>query len=98
VYRADSLATLMYRLSRNSGSLNLLRACPDPNVKHPLFLPDFNKPSILLADFRNKNFLISIFMKILPFGVELLHAEREGRTDGQAEITQLIFAFRNYMG
>jgi len=33
---------------------------------------------------------ISNFMKIRPFGTELLHA------DGQTDVTQLIVAFRNF--
>ena len=34
------------------------------------------------------------FMKVLPVGVELFHAD--GRTEGQTYMTKLIVAFRNF--
>jgi hypothetical protein len=37
---------------------------------------------------------IYIFIKILPVGTELFHAE--GRSDRQTDMTKLIVAFRNF--
>jgi hypothetical protein len=37
---------------------------------------------------------MSNFLKIRPEGAELLHVD--GRTDGRTDMTQLIFAFRNF--
>jgi len=38
------------------------------------------------------------FLKILPVGAELFHADRgtDERTDGQTDMTKLIAAFRNF--
>jgi len=60
----------------------------DLRVKYPLLLSDFNETSIFSTDFQ-KNTQISNFMKILPVGAELFHAD--GRTD-----MNLIIAFRNF--
>jgi hypothetical protein len=55
-------------------------------VKYPLRLSDFNQTAIFLADFF-KNTQISNFIKILPGGAGLFHADgrTEGRTDGHDE-------------
>jgi hypothetical protein len=45
------------------------------HVKYPLFVSIFNETLIILAYFR-KIQKISNFMKILPVGAELFHAER----------------------
>jgi len=44
-------------------------------IKYPLFLSDFNETWIFSTDF-SKKFQISNFMKILPVGAELFHADR----------------------
>jgi len=61
------------------------------HVQYRLFLPDFNKT---FHDSLSKNTQIPNFMKIHPVGTELLHAD--GRTDGQASVTRLTVAFRNF--
>jgi len=48
---------------------------------------------MLSTDFL-KNNQISVFMKILPVGAELFHAD--GRTDRRTDMTKLIVAFRNF--
>ena len=63
------------------------------HVKYSLFLSDVNETWILSKDLR-KNTQISNFIEIRPVGAELFNAG--GRTDGQADMTKLIIAFRNF--
>ena len=61
------------------------------HVKYLLFLTDFNKTLIFLADFGNKlKYQIPIFIKICPVGAELSNADR------QTDMTKLVVAFRNF--
>jgi len=53
----------------------------DLHVKYTSLLQDFSKPWILGTDFREKYIKTSIFMKIRLMGAELLHVDKEGRTD-----------------
>jgi len=61
-------------------------------VQYPPFLSDFNQTLNFLTRL-SKNPQIPNFMKIRPVGVELFHADE--RTDGETEMTKLIFAFHN---
>jgi hypothetical protein len=45
-------------------------------VKHPLFLSEFNGTYTPTTDF-SKNTKVSSFMKIHPLGAVLFHAERQ---------------------
>ena len=45
------------------------------HVRYPLFLSDFNETLAFSTDF-SKNIQIQNFMKILPVGAELFHADR----------------------
>jgi hypothetical protein len=47
------------------------------HAKSPLFLSDFHKTGISSTDFRKKKPQISNFIKILPVGAELFHADRQ---------------------
>ena len=58
------------------------------HVKYPLLLSDFNETGIFLDRF-SKNPQVPNFMKILPLGAKLLHA------DGQTDEPKLIVVFRN---
>ena len=49
-----------------------------------------------ILDIFSKNPQISHFMKIRPVGTELLRAKKQ--TEGQAEMTKLIVASRNFAG
>jgi hypothetical protein len=57
----------------------------------PLFMSDFNETKISLMIFEKYS---SNSMKIHPVGAEVFHAD--GRTDRQTDMTELIFAFRNF--
>jgi hypothetical protein len=47
----------------------------------------------------SKNIQMSIFMKIRPLGAELLHADREGRTDGRTDGDNVaIIRFSQFLG
>jgi len=67
-----------------------------------VYWPSCKVPFILVRLYWKFNFLdrlskntqISNFMKILPVGAEIFHADR--RTNGQTGKTKLIVAFRNF--
>jgi hypothetical protein len=58
-------------------------------VKYPSFLSDFNETWILATDFK-KNLMYKNFIKILPVGAELFHAD--GRTDRYNEANSRDYA------
>ena len=60
------------------------------HVKYPLFWSDFNETPIFTRDFK-KNTQISNFTKLQR------EPNRFVRTQGQAELTKLIVAFRNFV-
>ena len=64
------------------------------HVKYPVILSDFNEARFFFNTF-SKNKQIPNFVKLRLVGAELFH---EGwRTDGQADFTRLIIAFRNFL-
>ena len=67
--------------------------CIGLHVKCPLLFLDFGETFNVL-DIFSKNTQIPNFLKILPVGAELFHAD--GRTDGQTDMTKIIVAFRNF--
>jgi len=74
---------LFYELLRESWST----MCIGLHTKYPLFSTDFDETWISSTDF-SKNTQMTNFMKILPVGAELFHA------DGWTDMTKLIVAFR----
>jgi hypothetical protein len=64
------------------------------HVKHPSLLSDFNETGIYRQIFEKHSSTRITFQKIHPVEVELLHTD--GRTDGRANMTKLIFALRNF--
>ena len=63
------------------------------HVKHPLYLLDVHKPSILSTDIpkilKHKN-----LMKFCPVGSEMFYADEQ--TDGRTDMRKRIVAFRNF--
>ena len=66
------------------------------HVTYPLFLSDVNETQVFSTDFRK--ILKSNFMKILPEGAELFHADERkgGQADRRTGMPKLIVAFRNF--
>ena len=63
----------------------------DLHVTYLLLLSDFNETRIFFTNFRKT---LIVFHEIHPLGAELYHADRQ--TDGRADMTKLIFAFRSF--
>ena len=66
--------------------------CKRLHVKGPLFSSSFNYTFISQTYSRNTQ--ISNFIKIRLVAAELFRAD--GQTDGQADMTKAIVAFRNF--
>ena len=62
--------------------------CTRLHIKCPLFLSDFNETCIFPDRFVKNT---SYFIKILPVGAELFHA------DGRTDMTKVIVAYRNFL-
>jgi len=63
-------------------------------VKYPLFLSDFNERLIFSSEFREILKKISNFMENRSLRATLFHVDL--RTDWRTDMTELIFAFRNF--
>jgi len=59
------------------------------HTNYPLFVSDFNGTEIFSIGFSKKWSKTSNFINIRPVGAELFHA------DGQTDVTNLVFTFRN---
>ena len=67
-------------------------------VKYLSFFSDLNETWIFRTDFLILYNQISIFMKIRPLRVELLHADRQTNrwVEGQADMANLTVTFRDF--
>ena len=85
---------LILRRTEPNGSLSQVPA--GIHVQYPLLLSSFKETNFL--DRVSKSTRTLNFMDRFPVGAEFFHeTRRDGRTDGQKDVTKLIVAFRNFV-